>query len=162
MHRKFAIFCTEVELLGFIARTVRKILKQLSRKVYKCLLKFPYFARNTNEVSVPLTMPITFNPRQYNCHHLRQVTSSATLTFYSQCMVTYRWSIWTDRLSRTVVEILSFKNFEVATLTFRGSRDVTDHVAIGLAIWGSYRWCSETITLSRIVAEIWGSMHFQW
>jgi len=33
--------------------------------------------------------------------------------------VSYRWSIWTDRLSRTFFAILSFKGNGVMTLTFR-------------------------------------------
>ena len=47
------------------------------------------------------------------------VTSSVTWPLDSQYGVSYRWSIWTDRLSRTVFEILSFKCIEVTTLTFR-------------------------------------------
>jgi len=49
------------------------------------------------------------------------VTSSVTLLLDSQYGVSYRWSIWTKRLSRThtVFEILSFKGIGVSTLTFR-------------------------------------------
>jgi len=47
------------------------------------------------------------------------VTSSVTWPLDSQYGVSYRWSIWTDRLSRTVVEILSFKGIGVTTFTFR-------------------------------------------
>jgi len=46
------------------------------------------------------------------------VTSSVTWPLDSQYEVSYRWSIWTDRLSRTVFEILSFKGIGVTTLTF--------------------------------------------
>jgi len=48
------------------------------------------------------------------------VTSSVTWLLNSQYGVTYRWSIWSDRLSRSVFEILSFKDIGVTTLTFRG------------------------------------------
>ena len=48
------------------------------------------------------------------CH----VTSSLTWPLDSQYRVSYRWSIITDRLSRTVFEVLSFKGIGVTTLTF--------------------------------------------
>ena len=48
--------------------------------------------------------------------------SSVTWPKDSQYMVYYRWSIWTNRLSRTVAEILSLKDTGIMTLTFR------DHV----------------------------------
>jgi len=46
-------------------------------------------------------------------------TSSLTWPLDSQYGVSYRWSIRTDRLSRTAFEILSFKVIGVMTLTFR-------------------------------------------
>ena len=46
------------------------------------------------------------------------VTSSVTWPLDSQYGVSYRWSIWTDYISRTVFEILSFKGIGVTTLTF--------------------------------------------
>jgi len=47
------------------------------------------------------------------------VTPSVTWPLDSQYSVSYRWSIRTDRLSRTVIEILRFKCIGVMTLTFR-------------------------------------------
>jgi len=47
------------------------------------------------------------------------VTSSVTWPMDSQYIVSYRWSIRTDHLSRTVMEILSIKCIGVTTLTFR-------------------------------------------
>jgi len=47
----------------------------------------------------------------------------------------YKWSIWTNRLSRAVFEILSFKHIVVTTLTF-GSSDVIGHVIIGFSRCG--------------------------
>jgi len=47
------------------------------------------------------------------------VTSSVTWPLDSQHGVSYRWSIRTDRLSRTVTAILSLKCIGVTTLTFR-------------------------------------------
>jgi len=47
--------------------------------------------------------------------------------------VSYRWSIWADRLYYTAFETLSFKDIGIATLTFR-ARDVIGHVTIGLKI----------------------------
>ena len=48
------------------------------------------------------------------------VTSCITWPLDSQYGVSYTWSVWTDCLSRTVFEILSFKDIWVTTLTFRG------------------------------------------
>ena len=50
---------------------------------------------------------------------LGHVTTSLTWPLDSQYSVSYRWSIRTDHLSRTVIEILWFKCIGVATLTFR-------------------------------------------
>jgi len=47
------------------------------------------------------------------------VTSSVTWPLDSKYSVSYRWSIRTDRLSRTVIEILRFKCIGVRTLAFR-------------------------------------------
>jgi len=58
----------------------------------------------------PLLVPN--KPPALSCHHLRQVISSLTLRLESQYGVSYMWSISTDRLSRAVVEILSFKDIE--------------------------------------------------
>jgi len=44
--------------------------------------------------------------------------SSVTWPLDLQYGVSYRWSIWTDRLSRTVFEILVFKVIGVTSLTF--------------------------------------------
>jgi len=69
----------------------------------------------------------------------------------SQCVVSY-W--WTDHVSRTVVEILSFKDIWVTTLTFWGH--VTSSVTwpLDLQYGGSYRWSIWTDLLSRTVFEI--------
>jgi len=75
-------------------------------------------------------------------HHLDlygHVTSSVMWLLYSQYGVFYRCSAWTDRLSRTVFEILSFKDIgATAGLDLSGSRDVIGHVTIGLAMFFSY------------------------
>ena len=47
------------------------------------------------------------------------VTSSVTWPLNSQYSVSYRWSIRTDRISCTVIEILRFNCIGVTTLTFR-------------------------------------------
>jgi len=39
---------------------------------------------------------------------------------FSHYIVSYRWSVWTNRVSCTVVEIWSLKDFGVITLTFWG------------------------------------------
>jgi len=64
--------------------------------------------------------------------------SSVSWPFDSQYGVSYRWSITTDRLSRTVFEILSFKGIGVMgsrTWPF-GSRDVVGHVITGFPMCG--------------------------
>jgi len=50
---------------------------------------------------------------------LGHVTSPVAWPLDSPYGVSYRWSIRTDRLSRTVIEILSFKGIAVTTLIFR-------------------------------------------
>ena len=55
------------------------------------------------------------------------VTSSVTWPLDSNYNVSYRWPIRTDRLSRTVIEILRFKCIGSRLWPF-GSRDVIGHV----------------------------------
>ena len=55
------------------------------------------------------------------------VTSSVTWPLDSQYSVSYRWSMRTDRLSRTVIEILSFTVLGSRLWPF-GPRDVIGHV----------------------------------
>ena len=88
--------------------------------------------------------------RDVTCH----VTSPVTWPLDSQCGVSYRWYIWTDRLSRTVFEILSFKNIGVTALTFWGH--VTSSVTWPRdSQYGvSYRWSIWTVRRSRTVFEI--------
>ena len=78
------------------------------------------------------------------------VILSVTWPLYSQYVVSYRWSIWTDRLSRTVVEILSLKDFGVTTLTFWVH--VTSSVAWPLD-W-QLGFIYVVLSLSRMIAEI--------
>jgi len=63
-------------------------------------------------------------------------------------------SIWTDHISHMMVETLTFKYFEIMTLTFWGH--VTSSVTWPLdsQYEGSDMWSIETITLSCIVVEI--------
>ena len=48
------------------------------------------------------------------------VKSSVTWPLDSHYVVSCKWSVWTGRLSRTAVELLSFKDIGVTTLTFLG------------------------------------------
>jgi len=78
---------------------------------------------NVNQPSILNSfLKINIKPQRYCVTTLTfwgYVTSSATWPSDSQRMVSYRWSLWTDRLSRTIVEILSFKDIGAMTLTFR-------------------------------------------
>ena len=82
------------------------------------------------------------------------VTSSVMRSLDSQCVVSYWMSIWTYHVSRTVVEILSFKDIWVTTLTFWGH--VTSSVTWPLdsQYRVSYRWSIWTDRLSCTVCEI--------
>jgi len=84
----------------------------------------------TRYLSYCRTKPVTFNLRSLiflqlllsfptkhpalNCHHLGHVMWSLD----SQYTISYWWSIWTNRLSRTVFEVSSLKNIWTMTLTF--------------------------------------------
>jgi len=93
-----------------------------------------------NEMSVPLPQrPITLlwpsllnifkasvvSPQQppptLNCHHLMGHVTSVTWPLHSQRMVSYRRSVWCNRLSGAVVEIWSLKDFGVMTFELLGS-----------------------------------------
>jgi len=63
-------------------------------------------------------------------------------------MVSYMLSIWSNRLSRTVFEILTFKDIGVSRLT----SSVTWPLDFWYAV--SYRWSFKTIAVSSIVVEI--------
>ena len=89
----------------------------------------------------------------------RHMTSSITWPLDSQCTVSYRWSTWTDRLSHTVVQILSLKlkDFADVTLTIWGhvTSSATwpmDHMTDVAQRMVSRRWSYETITRSRTTA----------
>ena len=89
-------------------------------------------------------------------HH---VMSSVSWPLDSACVVFYRWSIATIRLSCTVMEIWSLDDFGVTTLTF------LDHVTSSVT-WPfntpcgvSYRWSMVSMLLSGTVIEIFSLEH---
>jgi len=65
---------------------------------------------------------------------LGHVTSSFTWPFDSQVAISYRYSIVTKTLSPAVSEIMDIKHIGGHDVDLSGSRDVIDHVTIGLGL----------------------------
>ena len=97
----------------------------------------------------------------YGYDYEKRLLSSVTWPFDSWGLTSYRWSILTMRLSRTVTEICHLKDNGVTSLTFWGH--VTSSVTWPFASWGStsYRWSRVTMRLSSTVMEIWPFKFFQ-
>ena len=89
----------------------------------------------------------TFN---FWCH----VTSSVTWPFDSRWATSYRWSIVTMRLSRTVMELWCLKDNGVTTLTFWSHVTSSITWPFDLQWMTSYGWYIVTICVSSTIIKI--------